>query len=270
MTHQDDHDDDEHNDGRLGTRDVQHDSDPRLTRGVLAGIYEVFRVGTDIEHEGDGSSETQDVVDDGGREHGTRKDVARIAEFFGQVHGGVGTQVGGGRADLSSNVSANVRMRHRQLYFIVTTYNTDECGQSNAAPVVAILEGGEDLLGWRAGTHDPQNDEESEEAEDVQDDGQTFQNGQFADSKCVEGDGAGDHGHGQESAVPTLGDITRVADGDQGHDLLSTNVCDRRHGSLPSERTEPADWVTITSAEFVVLRFQKCGWNTVRRLYIPA
>lgn len=43
--------------------------------------------------------------------------------------------------------------------------------------------------------------------------------------------------------MPALYHIVTIADGDEGKDLLGTDVCDGRHCCLPSQGTEPADKV---------------------------
>lgn len=56
----------------------------------------------------------------------------------------------------------------------------------------------------RTRSHNPKDDDEREESEEVENDGETFENRKLSDGRSVEKDSGKYEGHRQERTVPTL------------------------------------------------------------------
>lgn len=169
------HDQHEYDSSGSGSGDLVNHLRPRLTRSEPSEIIQV----ANVEHEGDDGDQSKAVVDDRCGEDGARQDVGGILQLLSQMDGTVCSKV-----------------------CCCWSNHSDQCGQSKISPSITISELGEDDLRVVSGAEHPHDDNEGEESEDMDNDGETFENWELSNGEGVEGDGRKNVSHGQECGVP--------------------------------------------------------------------
>ena len=88
----------------------------------------------------------------------------------------------------------------------------NESCKTDIAPPVDILEVSEDHIRLLSRTHNPKDDQECEESEDVEGERKAFDKRKFANEVGVEKDAEQGDGDGKKGAVPALDHIVRIAE----------------------------------------------------------
>lgn len=117
----------------------------------------------------------------------------------------------------------------------------NQTAQALRTPPATVVEGREDLASRRDIRQDPEHDKDGEEAADVQNQDNTFEEREPRRKECVEDDREGQHGPDDECSLPSSWTVIRV---DQGSKTLydgTSKISDGRIANLPSKDTEPAN-----------------------------
>ena len=195
---------------------VVKDLDEGVTSRRTQGGFNI----SDHHAEGDDHNEAHGAVDNSSPDHRQRKTATGISQLLGHVSG---------------SIRPNKREHRRQ--------DTNKTTRALCAPSSAIVERHEHLARWFCIRQYPQDNQDGEEASDMNNHHDTFQQRQLRGQECVEDVAESEHGEDDQGTVPWLGFVARVV---QDHQTLNDGAAKITDGSvadLPAEDTEPADEV---------------------------
>lgn len=165
------------------------------------GVEKRVNVVTQAEQHSNSHGKAGCAVDEHTDEDGLGHHNRRVVRFLGHVEGGVG-------ADKGKDVANHA----------------DHEGQALRRPVTRVQEAGEDGVRISMGRQDDERDENSEEAQDVQDQNQTLELGQRRGHDGVDEDGEQYDGPVEQGAVPRLRRVVIVC-GRHGDHALEHVAC---------------------------------------------
>lgn len=167
---------------------------------------------SDTEREGDSHDPSEEAVANPGPHHGTRNNVSGVAHFLGHVCARLNTDKATGGTD-----------------------QTNHGGQRNVVPARVVGEKGEVVIGRASVGHDPERDDDSEEACNVENNNEAFDQWKLPGEERVEQVARGQDSPHDEHAVPWFWLVCfDVVQDDESGDLVAGEVDDNGSSGLPA------------------------------------